>query len=146
MLRRLDSPKAFLSSHKISNELRAKMVDWMMEVISGYYMSEECFFKAVLYMDKFLEKTPRRHEPGDIHLVGVVSMLLASKYEEVHAFKVNTVYEKIAHRKLFRSSILQKEVEMLEVLGFSLEKPTIYDLLKHVFCNTGIMQTHASLA
>lgn len=58
---RMDTPKGFLIQHDISSGLRAKMIDWMIEVLSSYKMSEDSFFRAVYYMDKFLEKAPRKH-------------------------------------------------------------------------------------
>jgi hypothetical protein len=36
-------------------------------------------------------------------------MFLATKYEEMHGLKLNTVFDKVAHRKLPKQSILQKE-------------------------------------
>jgi hypothetical protein len=80
----------------------------MIEVLSSYKMSEDSFFKSVYYMDKFLERTSKRHETGDLHLIGVTSMFVATKYEEIHGFKLNTVFDKIAHRKMTKHSILNK--------------------------------------
>jgi hypothetical protein len=47
---------SFMSHHSISISLRAKMVDWMIEVLSSYKMSEETFFKSVALMDAYLKK------------------------------------------------------------------------------------------
>ena len=49
--------KNFLESHCITPTLRAKMVDWMIEVLSSYKMNEDTFFRAIKIMDKFLYKT-----------------------------------------------------------------------------------------
>jgi hypothetical protein len=48
---------------------------------------------------------------------------------------LNTVFDKIAHRKITKHSILTKESELLDTLEFSLEKPTLFDLVKHLLCN-----------
>lgn len=57
------------------------MVDWMIEVLSSYKMSEDCFFRSVKYMDLLFRNTSKKLQVGDLHLVGVVSMFTASKYE-----------------------------------------------------------------
>lgn len=70
-----------LKSHLITSQLRAKMVDWMIEVLSSYKMSEEAFFRSCKYMDLFFKRTTKKLEVSDLHLVGVASMFMASKYE-----------------------------------------------------------------
>ena len=51
-------------------------------------------------MDSFLMKTKDTYSVNDIHLIGVTSMLLASKLEEIIPFKVSTVVEKMTHGKM----------------------------------------------
>lgn len=43
-----------LANHAIGSTLRSKMVDWMIEVLSSYKMSEETFFRSVYFMDAYL--------------------------------------------------------------------------------------------
>lgn len=43
-------------------------------------MSEEAFFRSVKYMDIFFKKVPKKLEVSDLHLVGVATMFMASKY------------------------------------------------------------------
>lgn len=69
-----------LKNHQITAHLRAKMVDWMIEVLSSYKMSEESFFRSVRYMDKFFKNSQKKLQVSDLHLIGVTSMFTASKY------------------------------------------------------------------
>ena len=46
----------FLAKHSITSFLRAKMVDWMIEVLSSYKMSEESFFRSVSLMDQYFAR------------------------------------------------------------------------------------------
>lgn len=80
IITKLDTPKDFLVRHSISSGLRAKMVDWMIEVLSSYKMSEDSFFKSIYYMDKYLEKSGSQHQTSELHLIGVASMFMATKY------------------------------------------------------------------
>ena len=50
-------PAECLARHKITPNLRAKMIDWMVEVMCSYKCSDQAFFLAVNYMDTFFEKT-----------------------------------------------------------------------------------------
>ncbi len=64
----------------------------MIEVLSSYKMTEDSFFRAVYLMDKYLEKAKRKHETGELHLIGVSCIYMATKYEEIHGLKLSTVY------------------------------------------------------
>ena len=48
-----------------------------------------------------------------MHLLGVVCMFIACKYEEIYPFKLSTVYEKIGHKKISQEQIKKKEGEIL---------------------------------
>jgi hypothetical protein len=56
------------------------MVDWMIEVLSSYKMTEETFFKSIYVMDSYMKKSKVKLEVKDLHLVGVAAMFIASKY------------------------------------------------------------------
>ena len=111
---------SFLKRHTITPTLRSKMVDWMIEVLSSYKMSEESFFRSTMLMDLFLKTSPMIQEVNDLHLIGVSSMFTACKYEEIHPFRLSLVYEKIARKKFTKNDILKKEAEIINTLNFSL--------------------------
>lgn len=74
-------------------------------------------------------------EVSELHLIGVTSIFIACKYEEIYPLRLQTVYERIAHKKLSCEQIKEKELEMLESLDFNVTGPTIYDyviLLVHL--------------
>jgi len=56
-------------------------------------------------MDSFTESSKKIFGPHDLHLIGVASMFMASKYEEIYPVKLSVVYEKIAHKKLTKDDI-----------------------------------------
>jgi len=37
---------------------------------------------------------------SDLHSIGVTSMFIASKYEDIYPLRMNVIYEKIAHKKI----------------------------------------------
>ena len=45
--------------------------------------------------------------------MGVCCLFIASKYEEVYPLRMESVYDKIGHKKLSREAIKQTEMEIL---------------------------------
>ncbi len=91
---------SFLNAHDIDKHLRARMLDWMIEVTSSYKFTAKTYFASVYLMDRYFLAEQERLPITRLHIIGVVSMLLATKMDEVFPLKVKTVYEKIVHRKI----------------------------------------------
>jgi hypothetical protein len=92
--------ESFLLRHKIDKDIRTKMVDWMIEVLSSFNCEHNTFFVSVNLLDNFLSKTKNQYQSKDIHLLGVTCMLISSKMEEILPFKISTVVEKMTHNKI----------------------------------------------
>lgn len=129
-----------LKNHLITFNLRAKMVDWMIEVLSSYKMSEDAFFKSTKYMDLFFKRTERKLEVSDLHLIGVASMFIASKYEEIYPLKLNTLYDKICRKKFSKREIIDMEQEILASLEFELQQTTCLDIVRHILGTSSFIQ------
>lgn len=69
-------------------------------------------------------------EIKDIHLTGVSCLFIAIKFEETNTLKLSLVTSKIAHSKLTKKQILDKEFEILEKLEFELDSPTLLNFLE----------------
>lgn len=120
-----------LSRHKVTERMRCRMVDWMIEVLTNYKCEDNTFFIAVNIMDKFfkcLEKT-RILQPAELHLIGVTSMFIASKYQDIYPLRLKTVHEKIAHRKLSTHDIKSKEEEITKCLNYIIGKASQWDFI-----------------
>lgn len=90
----------FLKKHEVDASLRGRMVDWMVEVLTSYKCTNRTFFKTVDLMDRYFQLEERQQPISKLHLVGVTSIYIATKIEEIYPIKLRTVEEKIAHRKL----------------------------------------------
>lgn len=73
------------------------MVDWMVEVFANFKCDDLTFFLAVSIMDRYYKNCSREMKVADLHINGVTSMFLASKYEDIYPLKMKTVFEKIGH-------------------------------------------------
>lgn len=120
-----------LERHEITAPIRARMVDWIIEVLTNFYCDDQTFFIAVSLMDRFFKGCPERLKVSSLHVVGVTSMFVASKFEDINPLRMKTVDEKIAQKKIPVQKIKQQELEILKVVRYQIHAPTILDFLKH---------------
>ena len=50
-------------------------------------------------MDLYFKMSKKKHSDGDVHLIGVVCMYIASKLNDIYHIPLEEVFSKIAHRK-----------------------------------------------
>ena len=74
------------SQSHINEKMRMILVDWLIEVHNKFELLPETLYLAIDLVDRYLSKkvVSRR----ELQLVGIASMLLASKYEEIWAPEV----------------------------------------------------------
>ena len=68
--------------------MRTILFDWMMEVSAEFSMKRETFHYSVNYTDRYLEKV-HNVPKGELQLIGVTALYIASKMEEVFVLKVS---------------------------------------------------------
>lgn len=119
-----------LGRHKVTANLRARMVDWMIEVLTNFRCDDQTFFLSVSLMDRYFKNCSTRKEVSDLHIIGVASMFIGSKFEDIYPLKMKTVFEKIAHKKLEISRIKDLELDMLSSIDYKIHAPTVLDFLK----------------
>jgi hypothetical protein len=135
-LKRLESETeltAFLLRHDIAQDYRAKMVDWMMEVLSTFKMAEQTFFLAVTLLDRFFKLSRKPLQSSELHLSGIVAMFIASKYEDIIPLLMRTVINKIGHGKFTVKQVTGKELEIMRTLEFRLGAPTILEFIERYY-------------
>ena len=116
-----------MERHKITPTLRARMIDWMIEVLTNFKCDDQTFFLAVSLQDRFAKGCDKILEVGDLHVLGVTSMFVASKFEDIYPLKMKTVHEKIAHKAISAKEILAKESEFLRLFNFQIDFVTHFD-------------------
>ena len=76
------------------------MVDWMIEVLTNFKCEDQTFFLAISLLDRYLKNKRECQEIADLHIMGVTTMFIASKYEDIYPLKMKMIFEKIAHKKI----------------------------------------------
>ena len=100
-------PSDFMSRHKINPTIRAKMVNWMIEVFHSFKSNEETIFSAVKIMDKFIWKSKDIIKSEDIHLIGIVCIYLASKTYDMNPIQMNNLIHLVGH-DIFEQKIIKE--------------------------------------
>ena len=81
----------------------------------------ETFFLAVSLLDNYLIAKSKRGIPissDNLYLVGMASVFIASKYEDVVPIFMKQILDDVGHFKFTRTHILSMEREILSALGF----------------------------
>lgn len=102
----------------------------MIEVLTNFRCDDQTFFLAVSLMDRFFKNTEKNKEVSDLHLTGVTSMFVASKFEDIYPLRMKTVHEKIAHKKLDIEKIKTVELDIMKAISYKIHAPTVLDFLK----------------
>jgi len=106
------------------------MMDWMVEVCTSFKCSPRTYFLATQLFDKFITRQKlqgKTLQNKDVHCIGVTSMYLASKYEDIFPLHSKIVSEKIAHKAISPKDILKKESEFLRMFDFQIDFVTHFD-------------------
>ncbi|MCO5563956.1 hypothetical protein L7F22_017608 [Adiantum nelumboides] len=107
----------------INHNMRAILVDWLIEVHLKFKLMPETLFLTTNVMDRYLAIHPV--ERKNLQLVGMTALLIASKYEEIWAPEIQDfIY--ISDKQYTRGQIITMEKTMLNTLGFNLCVPTPY--------------------
>ena len=129
LIKEEDALEDCLINHKITERMRTRMVDWMIEVLTNYKCDEHTFFLSVNLMDRFFKLTHKSLNPNDLHSIGIASMFMASKFYDVYPLRLKIVHEKIAHKKLTCEEIKNQETDIANALNYIIGKPTVWEFL-----------------
>ena len=127
-------PENFLQNHKITSIVRTRMIDWMIEVCSIINFMDETFFLSVNVLDIFLQKTKKVYSNTDIHLIGMTSIFISSKFQEIYPQSLKIFAHRVGHDMFTLEQIKEMETQILTEIGMEvLVSTSIYDFLKTYF-------------
>ncbi|KAJ0087186.1 hypothetical protein Patl1_08869 [Pistacia atlantica] len=90
------------------------------------YIEKDALYLSISYIDGYLSSNVLNRER--LQLLGVSSMLIASKYEEVSPKNVETFCH-ITDNKYTKDEVVKMEADILKALNFELGNPTIKTFL-----------------
>lgn len=120
----------FIARHNIDNLLRARLVDWMMEVFSSYNSEPLSFYLSVQILDQFFSYAPRPLCDNEIQLAVITSIYIASKMEDIYPLHMTHIVKNISHNKYVPSDIIDMEKRIMKALNFNIVKVTTFDFVR----------------
>jgi len=101
----------------INENIRAVLVDWLINVHSKLNLLPETLYITVNIIDRYLSL--KELEKDEIQLLGVSALLIATKYEEIYPPTVKD-YIYISKNAYTKQQILEMEMDILSTLEFKM--------------------------
>ncbi|CAI2351138.1 unnamed protein product [Caenorhabditis sp. 36 PRJEB53466] len=111
----------FLNGGEPTSKMRRILVDWLVQVHVRFHLLPETLHLTVFILDQMLAK--KCVSKGDLQLLGISAMFVASKYEEVFLPDIYD-YEFITENTYSKKQILAMEQTILNTLQFDLSCPS----------------------
>eukprot|EP01133_Synstelium_polycarpum_P002510 gene2510-2865_t len=121
------NPNYLREQFNINDKMRAILVDWMMAVHVRFKMLSETFFLSVNIVDRYLAKVVI--PINKLQLVGITSMLLAAKYEEIYSPQIND-FIVTSDNACTHEEVISMERSILSNLSFHMSTATPLHFLR----------------
>nr|CAD88195.1 cyclin B3 [Mus musculus] len=124
---------------ELTSDMRAILVDWLVEIQGSFQMTHETLYLAVKIMGLYLMKA--QCKKNHLQLLGSTTYMIAAKFEESYPpslseflFICEDMYEK--------SDMVSLESSILQTLNFDINIPTAYNFLRrYASCIHASMKT-----
>ncbi|KFV91418.1 G2/mitotic-specific cyclin-B1, partial [Eurypyga helias] len=110
----------YLGIQSINGNMRAILVNWLVQVQVKLRLHQETLYMTVSLMDRFLQSNAV--SKNTLKLVGVTAMFIACKYEEVLSLNTTDLVQ-ITNNTYTKVQICQMETKILRALDFVLGHP-----------------------
>uniref|UniRef100_A0A8C1FHK4 Cyclin B3 n=1 Tax=Cyprinus carpio carpio TaxID=630221 RepID=A0A8C1FHK4_CYPCA len=111
----------------LNSNMRAILVDWLVEVQENFELNHETLYLAVKMTDHYLAVSQAKRE--SLQLIGSTAMLIASKFEE-RAPPCLDDFLYICDDAYKRSQLIAMEISILQALNFDINIPVPYRFLR----------------
>ncbi|XP_015788550.1 G2/mitotic-specific cyclin-B3 [Tetranychus urticae] len=120
--------KKYLNNQsEITENMRAILVDWLVEIQQNYTLNHETLYLAVKMVDQYLMR--QNIKKTDFQLLGATAMLIAAKYDE----RIPPAIEDFVYscdNQYKKKDIILMEMEILKKLDFNIGFPLSYRFLR----------------
>ncbi|KAK7351609.1 hypothetical protein VNO77_11184 [Canavalia gladiata] len=111
---------------EVTANMRGILVDWLVEVADEYKLLPDTLHRSVSFVDRFLSVNPV--SKSRLQLLGVSSMLIAAKYEEINPPGVDE-FCSITDNTYKKTDVVKMEADVLKSLNFEMGNPTVNTFL-----------------
>ena len=117
----------------IKDTMRCILIDWIISLQNKFFHKSNTLFLTINLIDRYLSKKPIHRTK--FQLLGVTSLFIAFKYEEIYMKNINDFVDLTA-RAFDKNEILNMEKIIIDLVDFNLDLPLssdFFDLLSTVY-------------
>lgn len=122
--------KAALTDCKVEAKWRTILVDWMREISIRLRTTNESFYLAVAFLDRFFDRS-EAIQKHDVQMAGITALFIAAKYEEIYPPSIEDLAD-LSDGTYSVKQILAYELHMFNVLDFDLSQPYALQFLRRI--------------
>ena len=126
---KLTQPNGFYMRHQraINENVRAILVDWIISIHAKFKLLPETLYLTINLIDRYLCFFDVQKR--DVQLIGVASLIIATKYEEIYPPTVKDIIY-LTDNTYSREQILKMEMSILFNLQFEIQQTSSYRFLE----------------
>ena len=127
-------PNFMKNQQEINSRMRAIIVNWIIEVHDRFKLLPDTLFLSVIIFDRYMSII-NNIDKNRLQLIGVTSLLIACKYEEIFSPEVRD-FICILDRAYEREDLMEEENNILKILKFEVTYPSAlryYEILRIQF-------------
>uniref|UniRef100_A0AC34GZE5 G2/mitotic-specific cyclin-B3 n=1 Tax=Panagrolaimus sp. ES5 TaxID=591445 RepID=A0AC34GZE5_9BILA len=113
----------------ISGDMRAILVNWLVNVQEQFELNHETLYLAVKIVDIYLTRTKSDVRRADLQLLGGTAIFLASKFDERVAPMIDDILY-MCEDNYTADQIIKMELLLFKTVGFDLGIPISYRFLR----------------
>ena len=127
-------PNFMKNQQDINCRMRAIIVNWIIEVHDRFKLLPDTLFLSIIIFDRYMSII-NNIDKNRLQLIGVASLLIACKYEEIFSPEVRD-FICILDREYEREDLMEEENNILKILKFEVIYPSAlryYEILRIKF-------------
>ena len=117
----------------INEQMRAILIDWLIEVHYRFRLKSETLFQTVWIIDAYLSILPIIR--ARLQLLGIASLLISCKSQEIYYPQLNDLID-ITDGAYIKDELIEMEAHVLKILGFNIISPSpndFYNIIAKAF-------------
>jgi len=120
-------PPNYLEGGSTTSDMRAMLVDWLIQVVKHLDQCQETLYLCVIMLDTVLSKRDIKNDR--LQLVGITCLLIASKLEEYYPADISKLIHLTMDSYTFKQ-VIRMEMVILDILDYQLYFPEIMSFLR----------------
>jgi Cyclin, N-terminal domain len=112
------------TQRNVNVKMREILIDWLMEVSEEFMIKRDTLYICVNFIDRYISLADYELQKQELQLIGVTSLFLACKVEEVYIPRVAD-FALATDGGYTKEQILEMEFQIMKVLKYKLHPVTL---------------------